>query len=198
MQFYSGCRFFFRPLLQCVFSIQCTGLENVPKEGRVILCSNHRRITDPPILGCVLNRPIRYMAKSELFTDHGRVAAFFLNKFGAFPVKRDSADIVSMKTAVSLLEQEQLVGIFPEGRCVLPGNPFVAKAGVILLACKAKAPILPVRIEYGKKSGIRRCVEIHIGKLLTLESLRAVSNRRRNIREMTAQLNESINALGGV
>lgn len=164
----------------------------------MILCSNHRRLSDPPILGCVLNRPVRYMAKSELFTDHGKAAAYFLKKFGAFPVKRDSADRASLNTAVSILEQEQMVGIFSEGGCVKPGTPFAAKAGVAMLVRKARAPVLPVWIEYGQKSGIRQPVRIRIGKLMPYETLSSSSQGRSNIREMTAQIEQTMNALGGL
>lgn len=166
----------------------------MPKQGRVILCSNHRRLTDPPILGCVLHRPIRFMVKSELFTDHGRAAAFFLIKFGAFPVKRDSADRASLQTAVSLLEQEQVIGIFPEGGIVKPGTPFEAKAGVAMLARKAEAPILPVWIEYGQKSGFRQPVQIRIGKLISCAEL----SSEKNIRKMTAYLTDVMHTLGGM
>lgn len=198
MTFYSGCKVFCRPLLRCAFSIRVTGLEHMPQQGRVILCSNHRRLSDPPILGCVMNRPVRYMAKSELFTDHGRAAAYFLKKFGAFPVKRDSADRVSLQIAVSLLEQEQVVGIFPEGGCVKPGTPFEAKVGVTMLARRTKAPILPVWMEYGQKSSLRQPVQIRIGRLIPYEELSSPLQERKNTRDMTAYLTDVMNVLGGI
>ena len=186
-----------RLLLRLRFEITCIGLDNLPKTGSVILCSNHRRVTDPPILACCLHRPVFYMAKSELFTDHGKLAAFFLRRFGAFPVKRDSADSASVKNAVSLLNEGQVVGIFPQGGCV-PGNePFRAKAGVAMLAQKTDAPILPVWIDYQEQKGKRCHVEIRFGTLIPNSRLPFHTGTRRDIREATAFLNAQMNALGG-
>lgn len=195
--FYNGCKVLCRLLLRLRFEIACTGLEHVPKTGSVILCSNHRRVTDPPILACCLQRPVFYMAKSELFTDHGKLAAFFLRRFGAFPVKRDSADSASVKNAVSLLEEEQVVGIFPQGGCVPGDEPFRAKAGVAMLAQKTGAPVLPVWINYREQSGNRCKVEIRFGALIPNTALPFTTGTRRDIREATAYLNAQMNALGG-
>lgn len=197
MLFYAGCKVLCRRLLRCGFAIECIGKERVPQQGRVILCSNHHRVTDPPILACVLERPVSFMAKSELFTDHGKLAAFFLRQFGAFPVKRDTADSTSVKTAVSLLEEERLVGIFPQGGCVAPGVPFRAKAGVAMLAQKTQAPVLPVWITYGEKTARRQPVSIRFGDVIPFEQFAGTSGRQ-SVREMTGYLTKKMNELGGV
>ena len=41
--------------------------ERIPKEGKVIICSNHISLKDPPMLALDTKRQIFYMAKSELF-----------------------------------------------------------------------------------------------------------------------------------
>lgn len=186
-----------RGLLRCGFSVDCTGKAQVPPKGRVILCSNHHRVTDPPILACVLDRPVSFMAKSELFTDHGKVAAFFLRRFGAFPVKRNAADANSVKTAVGLLEEEQLVGIFPQGGCVAPGLPFQAKAGVAMLALKTRSPVVPVWISYGEKTGVRQPVSIRFGPAIDTVPFGEAADRKA-VRELTACITKTMNTLGGV
>ena len=69
-----------------LFRIRVKGAEHIPKTGGIILCSNHKSVIDPLLLLIKSKRKIYYMAKSELFTDHGRLAGWFLRKAGAFPV----------------------------------------------------------------------------------------------------------------
>lgn len=186
-----------RPALKLRFSIHCDGVERLPKTGGVILCSNHRRLTDPPILACVLPRVVHFMAKSELFTDHGKLAAFFLRQFGAFPVKRNSADCNSVKTASSLLMDGEVVGIFPEGGLVKDGQPFRPKAGVVHLAQTSGMPLLPVWISYGKRRGVRRSVQLRFGEIIPPEMLSSAGEGRAGLRRLLAHLTVQMNQLGG-
>ncbi len=193
MLFYTVCKKLGQPLFRCKYSVTLTGKEYIPKEGPLILCSNHQKVSDPPLLGCYFPRAIRFMAKSELFTDHGKAAGYFLKKFGAFPVKRNSSDTASMKTALELLSQRQVVGIFPQGKCVPPEEPFEAKSGVVLLAKKSKVPILPVWMTYREQQGVRQSVTIRIGQPISYDTLRCSGT----IREMTQSLTQVMNQLGG-
>ena len=43
------------------------GKENFPKEGGVLLCTNHIDNFDPPVVGITCPRPVHFMAKEELF-----------------------------------------------------------------------------------------------------------------------------------
>ncbi|MDF2632707.1 MAG: hypothetical protein K0Q85_1303, partial [Caproiciproducens sp.] len=113
---------------------------------KLIVCSNHKSVIDPVFLAIPFKRQIRYMAKSELFQEHGKLASWFLYKMGAFPVKRNSGDAESIRTAMQILEDNGVLGIFPQGKCVFDNTPFKPKAGVALVASKTKAPVLPVSI----------------------------------------------------
>lgn len=155
-----------------LFPVRVIGREHIPKQGKLILCSNHKSVLDPYFLLVKCPRRIYYMAKSELFTDHGRLAGWFLRKMGAFPVHRNSGDTGSVHTAITLLEKDQLVGIFPQGGCVREDAvPFRPKAGAALLAAKAKADILPACISC--KGPVRpfHRVTVRFGQVLPYESL---------------------------
>ena len=56
------------------------------------------------------------MAKKSLFETP--VVKYFVKAYGAFPVNRDSSDIAAIKTALKILRNEELLGLFPEGRRV--------------------------------------------------------------------------------
>ena len=83
---YRSLRVLSRIVYKLVFRLEAIGVENVPAEGPVILCSNHISVMDPPTIGTPLNREIRFMAKQELF----EIPLFgrFITKLGAFPVKQ--------------------------------------------------------------------------------------------------------------
>ena len=67
---------------------------------------------------------------------------------GAFPVNRGEADIASLKTALGILKEEQVLGIFPEGtrNRNATGTLLEFKQGATMVAYKAKAVIVPVAI----------------------------------------------------
>lgn len=64
---YAVGQFLLRLFYVPVYRIRVIGRENVPKEGPVLLCSNHVTMKDPVILGIAQRRQVFYMAKEELF-----------------------------------------------------------------------------------------------------------------------------------
>ena len=99
------------PFARLVFRMRYVGRENIPEKGRLIVCCNHRSVIDPYLVAVPFRRQVRYMAKSELFEDHGRLAAWFLRKMGAFPVRRDKGDAESIRKAAELLEEGGVLGL---------------------------------------------------------------------------------------
>ncbi len=103
------CRF----VLRLLFKVEIRGKEHIPSEGGVLLCSNHISNFDPPLLGAFIHRQVRYMAKKELFDKKG--IGKLLKGLGAFPVKRGGSDRESLRTALRILKEGDMVGLFPEG-----------------------------------------------------------------------------------
>jgi 1-acyl-sn-glycerol-3-phosphate acyltransferase len=146
MMLYFFCLRIITPIVKVIYHIEYKGIDHIPCDGKLIVCSNHKSVIDPVFLAIPFKRQIRYMAKSELFQEHGKLASWFLHKMGAFPVKRNSGDAESIRTAMQILEDNGVLGIFPQGKCVFDNTPFKPKAGVALVASKTKAPVLPVSI----------------------------------------------------
>lgn len=130
-------------LFRTWFRLKPFGLENIPKEGPVIICCNHISLWDPPVLGAFLPRKIHYMAKAELF----RIPLFgpFIRTLGAFPVKRGGVSKESIRLSLDLLKSGELIGIFPEGTRNRSGTN-VAKRGAVHLAFRSKATVIPAAI----------------------------------------------------
>lgn len=143
--FYRFIRFVFSLILKASFRLEVQGLERVPRRGPVVLCSNHISWWDPVILGCLLNRPVRFMAKKELF--RYPVFGTLLRWLGAFPVDRGKADVSAIREGLQALRSGQVLGIFPEGTRQRDRSRLGAPhPGAALLALRTDAPVVPVAI----------------------------------------------------
>jgi 1-acyl-sn-glycerol-3-phosphate acyltransferase len=180
--FYFFCIRILSLLARLVYKIDYQGIENIPDDGELIVCSNHKSVVDPLLLAIPFKRQIRYMAKSELFQDHGRLAGRVLHWLGAFPVKRDKGDAQSIRTAAQILNDGGVVGIFPQGRCVFDQTPFKPKAGVVMLASKTGAPILPVSIYCDGVIKPFCNITVRFGKIISYDDLNITGESRAEMR----------------
>jgi 1-acyl-sn-glycerol-3-phosphate acyltransferase len=130
----------FRSLARWLYKVEIKGAERIPA-GPVILVANHESMFDPWILALATPRPVRYMAKSELWKY--RLVGAAAESFGAFPVERGSGDMTAVSRAAELLRQGSVLGIFPQGTSrQLAERPF--HRGAARLALSAGAPLVPV------------------------------------------------------
>lgn len=133
-----------RPIFKILYRINIVGKENLPKQGSIIICANHANAIDPIFLGVSMPyKKIYSMAKAELFSN--KLFGYILSKLFVFPVKRGEADIKSIKTALTILNNGQVMGIFPEGTRNKT-DEVKAEPGIAMLAVKAHAQILPIAI----------------------------------------------------
>lgn len=132
------------PILHFYFRSNVYGIENVPKQGPLVIVSNHASDLDPPIVSVCMRRPVAYMAKEELFDVP--ILKQVITLYGAYPVKRGSADRSAIRSAMNSLEQGWAVGIFLQGTRTSDGKITEPKLGAALIAGKAKVPLLPVCI----------------------------------------------------
>lgn len=144
MVIYWAARAVLQPFFLVYFRMKRIGMEHVPKDGALIIASNHRSFMDPWVIGMMLRRPIYYVAKTELF--HHRAVAWLLSSLGAFPVDRGAGDRDAMDAARRILERGDVVVIFPEGTRTRPGALGTPKRGVGRLALETGAPVVPVAL----------------------------------------------------
>lgn len=132
------------PMFRLYFRGRIEGAHHVPKQGPLVIVANHASDFDPPILSSCVRRPVSYMAKEELFKVP--VLAPAIRLYGAYPVKRGSADRSAIREALKQLDQGWAVGVFLEGTRTLDGRISQPKLGAALIAAKAQAPLLPVSL----------------------------------------------------
>jgi cytidylate kinase len=141
--FYSLMRGVAALILPILLKLRVEGLENVPASGPVMLASNHAAWIDIPLVSFRVPRITHYMAKVELF--QAPIVGGMIRLLGAFPVRRGEGDRESLRTALRLLGQGEVVAIFPEGHRT--GGPMIrGLPGVSLIALRANTPIVPVGI----------------------------------------------------
>lgn len=160
-------RFLIKVILSLFYRVQVSGRENLPSAGAVILCANHISDLDMFFIGIKIKRFVCWMAKEELFKVP--LMGGFIKFMGAFPIKRGKGDIGSIKTALGILEEGKVLGIFPEGTRTKGKNKssIRIKPGITMLAARSGAQIIPVGISGTYKLFSK--VKIHFGKPFSLE-----------------------------
>ncbi len=138
-------------LARVVWNTKIIGAENIPATGRVIVAANHTGIIDGPLLHGALPRGSHFIIKEEAFSG---VIGVLMRGAGQIPVDRRSGR-AALTTALALLNEDRLVGLFPEGTRGR-GDVSDAKAGVAWLAVRAQAPVVPVAILGTRRPGDKR------------------------------------------
>ena len=184
------------PFFRGMYRMKIQGRQHIPQEGKLILCCNHQSLLDPCLLSiAVPKRQVYYMAKSELFENHGKWFGGLLRRLGAFPVRRDTGDTSSMRRARELLEEGKILGIFPQGRCVKNGVPFQPKAGAAVIAAKTGADILPACIYSQGKIRLFRRVTVRFGPVIPFSQMEESLHTRAGMKQAAGLLAQRINGL---
>lgn len=188
MSFYTFARGLVKIYYKFMFCMDIQGEEHIPKEGGVVLCCNHMSNLDPTTMAAFVKRPVRYIAKKELFEK--RWSAKLLSALGAFPVDRQTTDMKALKTAIKLLKNGEALGIFAEGTRVKEGEAKAAKAGVALFALKGEAPIVPICIS--SKYKFRSIVHIRYGEPIYLDEYKGQKVTTEMMEEITEKVMEKV------
>lgn len=108
-----GVRLVGEPIIDRLLRLRTYGIEHIPASGPAMLCPNHASYLDPFIHARGLPRLVRFMAKSQLFD--WPVVGPFIRGGGGFPIRRGAGDVFALSLAQRLLEDGQLVCVYPEG-----------------------------------------------------------------------------------
>lgn len=178
MMLYRFLRVFVKVFIRPLFRLELRGAENLPEDNGFILCANHWSNWDPVFIAIMMTWPIRFMGKKELFTNP--LLGGFLRKLGVFPINREGRDLKSMKYAIGLINDNQTLGIFPEGTRVDEISRSNLKEGVSYIALKAKCDLVPIEIISSYKPFQKTIIKINkpikIDQYLSLKSKEAMKD----------------------
>ena len=127
-----------------------------------MLASNHVSYWDPVAIVCAIERQVYFMAKAELFNIP--VVGYAVRVSGAFPVRREVTDYQALRTALRLLHQGEVVGIFPEGTRNKSEGMLQPHFGAAMLALKTGVPVVPIAV-IGSRGVIGKLI-VRIGRPL--------------------------------
>jgi 1-acyl-sn-glycerol-3-phosphate acyltransferase len=147
--FYRLVRGIFVGLMKILFRFSVENSAAVPRQGPVILASNHLSFLDSPLLLVATKRTINFIGKDTYFrtdTFKHRLQNWFFRKMRVFPVNRSGglAAQQSIQTAIQVLQRGEVFGIYPEGTRSVDGKLYRGHTGVARIALATGAPIIPV------------------------------------------------------
>lgn len=175
-----------------VYRVKIVGTENIPKQGAVIFCGNHKSFLDAPLIEVTCKRDdTRFIAKEELAKNP--FMAYLGRIFNIILVKRNDKDLGPMKETLKTLKENKCIALFPEGTRNGLKKGIKPKTGVAYFALNSNAQVIPVGIKGGEKP-FRKTV-ITYGKPLDLEEYKPNKKDKQTAQIVTDKIMENIISL---
>jgi 1-acyl-sn-glycerol-3-phosphate acyltransferase len=134
-----------RPVWRVLFRIRYHGTEHIPRDGGLIIASNHQTYIDPFWFSIPIKRPLRFLAWDAAFD--WLLIGKLIKLLGAWPLQIERSDPATIRRTLQWLGEGGAVVIFPEGGRGRPDGSMIRfKGGAVRIALEADVPILPVTI----------------------------------------------------
>jgi 1-acyl-sn-glycerol-3-phosphate acyltransferase len=197
------------PLMRLLARPTIEGVHHIPSRGGAILAGNHLAVADSFLVPLLLPRRVTYLAKREYFIQPGLIGwikRVFFTGVGQVPVDRasGSAAQAALETAVRLLGEGKLLGIYPEGTRSPDGRLYKGKTGVARMALEADVPVIPVAVigtnklnPIGSRMWRPHHVHIRIGEPLDFSRYAGMAGDRFIERSMTDEIMYTLMELSG-
>ena len=190
----------FRAYYRLFHRLKVHGLDLCPAEGPLIIAANHCSYLDPPLVAVVYrHRRVRFMAKKELWG--GKFLSWYLSSIGTISVDRGGGGRKAIEDAVAVVKAGGCLGIFPEGTRSKDGELGRGRSGAIVIAARARAPLLPVYIQgsfeslpIGAKKVKWHPIVIYTGEPFELTEEQCDLTNRAMLRETATMVMEKIAA----
>ena len=126
-----------------LFDLRIRHQNRVPLTGPAILAANHQSVLDPWLVGSSLDRRAAYLARETLF--RVPILGWLIRKYDTMPVPRDSTvPRAALEICLKVLEKGRALILFPEGTRSYDGRLQPLKRGIVLLARRTGAPVVPI------------------------------------------------------
>jgi len=186
--------------------IRVTGLGNIPQTGPVLLAPTHRSRWDSLLVGYVgwlaTQRYLRFMVTADECLG---IQGWLIRKLGGFPVHGKRPAIATLRHGVALLQQQQMLVIFPEGDIFRSKDIQPLKPGLSRLAFQAESSqpglnvqVVPIHIGYNQACPVRGSrAYVSIGTPLETSAYAQDGCGKAQAKQMTADLKRSLQQLSG-
>ncbi|MHC4771340.1 MAG: lysophospholipid acyltransferase family protein [Planctomycetota bacterium] len=127
-----------------LYRVKVYGKENIPRDGAVLVLSNHQSLFDPVLCQGWLRRPFYYVPRDTLFVGFwGRI----IDSFYTIPINQEKAGVKSMRAIIEVLKRGHIVCLYPEGARTFDGRIDEIKPGFSLLMRRSGATLIPMIID---------------------------------------------------
>ena len=137
-------RFIAVGIVRLMYRVHVYGRENIPRDGGVLVLSNHQSFFDPMLCQGWYGRPFYFVPRDTLFTGFWGWA---IDSFYTIPINQDQPGLGSMKAMIDLLKRGRIVCLYPEGSRTFDGKIDDIKPGFSLLVRRSGAVIVPMVID---------------------------------------------------
>lgn len=154
-------KFLLRTILKLLYKVEVTGLEHYRAAGkRVLIIANHTSFLDGVLLTVFLPGKLNFAINTEIAKNwYTSLVKPFVGLFVLDPMRP-----FSVRSMIRYLQQDKRVVIFPEGRITMTGALMKIYHGPGLIADRAGASVLPIRIQgaqYTPFSRLRGRIHLH-------------------------------------
>jgi len=186
-------------LLALMANVAANGREKLPKSGPVILAGNHVAVLEAVMMAVYCPGVVEFLGTGDIPFDPNY--AFITKGYGLIPINRGNLDRKGLQMGLEVLNQDSILGIFPEGGTWDPAQ-MQAQTGVAWLSFRGKAPIIPIGFG-GIKGGLAKAFRFQRPKLVMNvgDVIQPVSlmdsglSMKANLEKAANQIMASINAL---
>ncbi|MFC1633009.1 lysophospholipid acyltransferase family protein [Patescibacteria group bacterium] len=203
MNFYPLYKVLTKPFYQGIFIKTITGKKNIPKNGPLIVASNHQSHLDPLAVIMSVRRPIRFIVAAAIYKNWFLNIILRSSRQIRFDRKSSESKEQMNKEIEKTMQNEEVLGIFPEG--IRTPRDELAKAypGVGRFAVKHKVAVVPVGIKgsyetwpkHKRFPHFRKQVEVFIGKPMNVHEMPEVVQSANPEEEATRQVMKTIGKL---
>jgi 1-acyl-sn-glycerol-3-phosphate acyltransferase len=184
--------------------VKVEGLEHLPESGPILVICNHCSNADGMLLmGFIvpeIGRRMTWLGKEEAL--RWPVFGAGMRANGVVGVRRGAGDLEAFKQAKSVLDDGNVLTIFPEGTRSPTGALQPAKDGATVLAVRSGAPILPIGIAGSQRFWPKgkllprpfKRMTVRVGEPFTL-SMPKVADRHESLRLATNEMMSHVAAL---
>jgi 1-acyl-sn-glycerol-3-phosphate acyltransferase len=168
------------------------GVDRIPREGGLVLASNHFSWLDPPLVGASCPRRIQFVAKVEAHRIPG--LGQLIRSFGTISVRRGESDREAVRLMREAVREGNALGLFVEGTRQLNGVPGQVQPGAAMVALQEDVPVVPAAI-YGShewKPGNFHPISVAWGEPLRFDGL---PKNGKGYREASAEVQSRIHSL---
>jgi 1-acyl-sn-glycerol-3-phosphate acyltransferase len=184
--------------------IEIVGQENLPRESSAVLAPTHRSRWDGILIAfatgrLVTGRDMHFMVTQD---EAQGFQGWVLKRLGGFPINPKNPSVASLRYGIKVLQDRQMMVVFPEGNIFRGQDINPLKPGLIRLALQAESnqpglgiQVVPITLNYSHRVPRWGCeVTIRIGKPIEVARYNQ-ANAKQNAKQLAADLTKALEGL---